>query len=478
LPKVTPVELLEGFEVAEEVISVLCKLTSTSAASVGIVYDGKLIWGKGFDYQNKSDPRSQAPVNLDTPYRVGSISKVFTDTMLMMLKDQKGLNIDDPVSKYWPNFQPPSPFPPQDQITFRHLATQLSGLPMISPCNYLSNACNITTDQAFANMQQVEAILPTAYYPHYSDGAFAILGRALERIAGTSWENFLTENIINVHGMKNTGWDYPQQVIDKMPIPFMEEVIPNFVAFDDMQWARPTGGMRTSVNDLVPFLQMFLDGYNSIDGADGRILGSTLREMLLPRFINDDAATGFGFPFEWYYSKETKLWYITKGGFYPGYTAMILMVPKLNFGVISLSNDIAGVVLGMETANAFLPFLEEYLNKNQPPAPVPLNITSFVGLYVSDYAPIPQIQFYANISLSEDGSYLNYGSSGIETKMSWIQGNTFRFVPSATTSCQSTEIGQVYEYIDFTRDPSSNEIVSFVIPGTDPFWGVTWVRVQ
>jgi len=102
---------------------------------------------------------------------------------------------------------------------------------------------------------------------------------------------------------------------------------------------------------------MFLNGFNSIDGANGRISSAALREMLLPSFINDDQSSGFGFPFEWFFLSDIKVWLITKGGAFPGYTAGMLMIPKLNFGVAALANNVDGDVFGSRGRERVSPFL-------------------------------------------------------------------------------------------------------------------------
>ena len=65
--------------------------------AIGIVYDGELLWGKGYGY---ADIETQTPVTLDTRFRIASITKTFTATAIMQLRDAEKLSLDDPVSNY------------------------------------------------------------------------------------------------------------------------------------------------------------------------------------------------------------------------------------------------------------------------------------------------------------------------------------------------------------------------------------------
>src|SRR5689334_11211567 len=75
--------------------------------SAAVVYDQETIWSKGFGYANRE---RHTPATPDTPYRIASITKVFTTTMMMHLRDAGKLRLDDPVTKYLPEYQPRSPF--------------------------------------------------------------------------------------------------------------------------------------------------------------------------------------------------------------------------------------------------------------------------------------------------------------------------------------------------------------------------------
>lgn len=101
------------------------QILKTPGVAVGVVYDQQLVWSKGFGYANVTNKK---PVTGNSIFRLASISKIFTTVALLSLRDQGALHLDDPITKYVPQIRFKNPFPTKKDITFRQLATHLSGL--------------------------------------------------------------------------------------------------------------------------------------------------------------------------------------------------------------------------------------------------------------------------------------------------------------------------------------------------------------
>src|SRR3954462_6716663 len=86
------------------------------ALSIALVDDQQIVWAAGFGFR---DPQSNAPATAATVYRVGSVSKLFTDLAVMRLVEQGTLDLDAPVTDYLPEFRPRNPF--GKPITLRNL---------------------------------------------------------------------------------------------------------------------------------------------------------------------------------------------------------------------------------------------------------------------------------------------------------------------------------------------------------------------
>src|SRR5438552_9977345 len=77
------------------------------ALSIALVDDQTIVWAKGYGFAN---PQTKTPATAETVYRVGSVSKLFTDIAVMQLVERGALDLDAPIRKYLPDFKPISKF--------------------------------------------------------------------------------------------------------------------------------------------------------------------------------------------------------------------------------------------------------------------------------------------------------------------------------------------------------------------------------
>lgn len=94
------------------------------ALSIALVDDQKVVWARGFGFQDRA---KKIPATAETVYRVGSVSKLFTDVAIMQLVENGKLDLDEPVAKYVPDFKPAYK-DGQKPITLRMLMSHRSGL--------------------------------------------------------------------------------------------------------------------------------------------------------------------------------------------------------------------------------------------------------------------------------------------------------------------------------------------------------------
>ncbi len=93
------------------------------ALSIVLVDDQEIVWARGF---GMADPAGRIPATAETVYRVGSVSKLFTDIAVMQLVERGELDLDATVSRYLAAFQPGNPY--DWQITLRQLMSHRAGL--------------------------------------------------------------------------------------------------------------------------------------------------------------------------------------------------------------------------------------------------------------------------------------------------------------------------------------------------------------
>ncbi|SEL42002.1 CubicO group peptidase, beta-lactamase class C family [Aquimarina amphilecti] len=135
-------------------------------------------------------------------FRLASVSKQFTASGIMLLKERKQLDYDDLVTTYIPNF-------PYQKVTIRHLLNQTSGVPdaYMSLAEKNKDSIDILTNQIAIDLL-VQNHPKINFEPNekyqYSNTNYILLARIIEIISNQSFEDFMSERIFTPLGMKNT----------------------------------------------------------------------------------------------------------------------------------------------------------------------------------------------------------------------------------------------------------------------------------
>jgi CubicO group peptidase (beta-lactamase class C family) len=135
----------------------------------------------------------------ETQYRIGSITKTFTSTSVLMLRDQGKLELDDPIARHIPDVR-------FGELTLRRLLAHSSGLQREPPGEVWETLEFPKGDQLLARLADAELVLPTGDRWHYSNLAYALLGEVVARVAGTTFAAFADERLIGPLGLSRTTW--------------------------------------------------------------------------------------------------------------------------------------------------------------------------------------------------------------------------------------------------------------------------------
>ncbi|SHJ10273.1 serine hydrolase domain-containing protein [Lutispora thermophila] len=183
-----------------------------------------VILEKGYGY---ADGNMTRLVDGDTIYGIASLSKSMTTLACAILATEGKLSFDDPVYKYFPNFEVPGN--PKDSVTLRHLAMHTAGIPPMEPLEW-SIAMNTsgrnsrwlremrrTAINKMDNIHQIIDYIAEGRYPtlggpgeymSYSNEGYAILSYVVDMAAGVTLEEFLKERVFEPIGMNRTVIDY------------------------------------------------------------------------------------------------------------------------------------------------------------------------------------------------------------------------------------------------------------------------------
>ncbi|PYQ08366.1 MAG: serine hydrolase [Acidobacteria bacterium] len=301
--------------------------------SIGIVYDQDLVWTKAYGF---ADVARRLPATPSTLYRIASISKLFTSTAIMQLRDAGKLRLDDPVRDRLPWFSIKKTESDGPAITIRHLITHTSGLPReVSGVNW--------SDLSFPSRDDMMRVLPgqeTVFPPDtewkYSNLAVSLAGEIVAEISGEPWPQYVERHILGPLGMAATRV-VPERGLPGLSVgygrrvPGRERDVEPFV---DIGAESPAGSLASNVEDLAKFVALQLR-----DGpAGGRqvLRGSTLREMHRVQWLRPDWQSGWGLGFS--VRRVGDQVRIGHGGSLPGQRTQIEIAPAQKLGVIVLTN--------------------------------------------------------------------------------------------------------------------------------------------
>lgn len=146
------------------------------------------------------------PLTMDSAMFIGSISKQFCATAILMLRDQGKLSLDDPLGMYFPEYTIGK------DITLKNLLTMRSGITrdyndmLLHPENYENN----TDAENEALLMEYVFSQPLLFQPDtqqlYSNNNYRLLAFVVEMVSGQDYENFIRQNIFEPLGMEHTGF--------------------------------------------------------------------------------------------------------------------------------------------------------------------------------------------------------------------------------------------------------------------------------
>ena len=171
----------------------------TPGMVVGIASDGKMLHAKGY---GSADLEQNVPMASDSILLIGSITKQFTAAAILQLVEQKKLSLEDPISKYYPDF------PRGHEVTIRQILNHTSGI-----FNYTAHEMpdGPKWRQAYTADEMIKRI--ASYTPaydyepgaawRYSNSGFFIAGAIVEKVSGQNLRDYLQKNVIGKAGLSD-----------------------------------------------------------------------------------------------------------------------------------------------------------------------------------------------------------------------------------------------------------------------------------
>jgi CubicO group peptidase (beta-lactamase class C family) len=350
--------------------------------SAGVVYGDELAWSAGAGFADLALPKTTEPTML---YGIASITKTFTGTAIMQLRDAGRLDLDDPAVRWLPELRSlVNPFGLVEAVTIRRMLSHESGLPAEPPgTDWVLPAYQGAPDQTLRRAAEVSVRLPPHARHKYSDLAYQWLGEIITRASGTSYPRYLREAILDPLGMTATGFPpLSEKLMARCATGYQWRALSDYLdPAPPMPPVWAEGGLWSCVDDLAKWLSFQLRAHREPGATTHVLAAASLREMHRPRYLADDQWTQ-AWGISWCGTRRDDAVWIGHAGGIPGFTSAICFDPAAQVGAVVLLNGTsASVALAMDLAGLARELTVKRSLSSTPPVPAPESYRPLLGIY-------------------------------------------------------------------------------------------------
>jgi CubicO group peptidase (beta-lactamase class C family) len=315
--------------------------TGAPSASVAVVKDGTLVYARGYGNARLEPP---TPATAEMRYKIGSISKQFTATAILMLAEQGKLSLDDPVSRFVPDLTRAK------EVTIRQLLSHTSGYQDYWPQDYVPPfmLTPITADEILTRWARRPLDFDPGTQWQYSNTNYVIAGVIVEKASGMPLLRFLSSHIFEPLGMQSVVNIDQNHLADTDPTGYMRYALGPLrtAPREGKGWLFAAGELAMPVADLAKW---------DIAMMNQRLLKpSSYQEMQRDVLLKNGSATGYGMGITVRSQAGRRM--LEHSGEVSGFTAENVVFPEERVAVIVLTNQDA-VNTSSQIAKKIVPLL-------------------------------------------------------------------------------------------------------------------------
>ncbi len=318
------------------------------SAAIALVDDQRVVWARGF-----------GGAGADTPFRVASVSKLFTDVAVMQLVERGTLDLDAPLERYAPDALPRNPF--GAPVTLRQLLAHRSGMVREPPVGHYFDPTSPSVAATARSLANTSLVYAPGSATKYSNAAITVAGFVIERTQGVPFAEYMRANLLAP--LRIRGSFAPDRAL------LARRARGTMWTVDGHTFAAPTfalgiepaAELSASMLDLGRFLSMLFAGG---DAPGGRILARPTLESMW------DVRSGFGLGFA--VGELDGRRRIGHSGWHYGFGTELAALPAERLGVaVSLTMDAANATAERIANEA----LRQMLAARAGQAPPPMTLT-------------------------------------------------------------------------------------------------------
>ncbi|MFG3496057.1 serine hydrolase domain-containing protein [Streptomyces sp. NPDC047928] len=436
----SPASLLPGTERALSHRIAVAQAEGRAPSLVGAVArEGEVVWAGARGGVDGHDP------DADTQYRIGSITKTFTAVLVMRLRNEGLLALDDPLEKHLPGTR-------VGEVTVVQLLGHSSGIAAESPSPWWERTPGSLRPELADVLGEQPRLHPAGRRHHYSNPGYTLLGSLVAAVRGVSWEEALHAEILEPLGMRRTtyhpvaphagGWAVHPWADVMMPEPS-----------EDLGLMAPAGQLWSAAADLCRFGSFLARG-------DDRVLDAeSVREMRAPAVPPEDGDWDCGYGLGMQVIRRAGRAMVGHSGSLPGFVAALWLSAEDDVVAVALANATSGPLPGAVAADLVRIVADAEPRLPDPWRPLPEVEPSVLELtgpwYWGTYAFGLHVRAEGGVELQPlrgpgRGSRFRARADGTWVGLNgYYAGETLRVVRRADGSVSHLDLGSFV----FTREP-------------------------
>lgn len=307
----------------DDLVNKTLKEMKVPGASIAIVRDGKILRTGGYGFADVENGVSATP---KTVYQIGSVTKQFTSTLIMKLREEGKIDLEKSIREYLPEV--PEAW---KSVTVRQLLNHTSGIFSYTSLPEMFETLLVQRTD-LADIIKRSAAQKPDFAPgesfSYNNTAYFLLGAILEKVSGQSYGDLLKERIFSPLGMSATSvTDWAAIMPHRARGYHLEGGKLVNAPWMDMSWPGAAGNLSSSVEDLAKWMI----------AQEGAMLKPESWRMMLEPTKHGKGTTPYGFG--WALSKVNDHPIIEHGGGIPGFVSLVRRYPTKGIAIVVLTNS-------------------------------------------------------------------------------------------------------------------------------------------
>jgi CubicO group peptidase (beta-lactamase class C family) len=340
----------------------------------GVVRGGGLLWHTGVGAARLDEP--DTPPGADDQFLIASNTKTFTAVMVMQLRDEGRLSLDDTLDRHVPGLARTGP-------TVRQCLAHVSGMQREPLGDVWEHLVFPDREQLVSGFNDAEQVHRPHHLWHYSNLVYSLLGEVVARLDGREWAESLRSRLLQPLEMRRTTVGFDGAHAEGYYVPPYTDV-PVHQPANDLGAMDACGGLASTGADLARWSSFVADPPGDVLSAD------TLEEMCRPQAMIDrerwTAAMGLGF----FLQRSGTRTYVGHTGGMPGHITALFTDRESRTGAVVLTNS--GTTPEID---GFAVALADHVTEHEPVDPqpwrpgthVPEELADLVGVWWSEGSP-------------------------------------------------------------------------------------------